>query len=114
MPFLISVKPTVLPVIHVRPAIFFIICVVLPTLIVLTLILVEKVRGEWFLIPHASYLLLSDVPFIDITWPVAWIGLLLFLAAGVVGFSLILATGVVSFFLVLATVVRRTCHVNFE
>jgi hypothetical protein len=64
----------------------------MPTLVVLTLILVQEMRGVWLLISHASHLFLCYIPPVIIAWPVAWTGLLL----------------------ILAMVVHRPYHVNIE
>src|SRR3954462_734380 len=94
---------TVSPIVCVSPTISFIISVVLPTSVILTLILVKEMRGVWLLISHASHLFLGYIASVIITGPVAWTGLLLFFAPGVTAFLLILAM-----------MVHRPCHVNTE
>ena len=62
------------------------------TLVVLTFLLVKKMRGKWSLIPHVSHLFLSNVLSFIISGPAPWTGLLFLLAA----------------------VVCRPCHVNIK
>jgi hypothetical protein len=101
--FVVSIIPTIFSVVYIRPTISFVIYVVPPASVVLTLIFVKEMRGERSLIPHVSHLFLGDVPSVIISGPVAWAGLLLFLA-----------TGVTDFFFIPAMVVYRPCHVNIE
>src|SRR3954466_4065519 len=103
MSFLIPIVLTVSPIVCVNPTISFIISIVLPTSVILTLILVKEMRGVWLLIPHASHLFFSYIPPVIVTGPVAWTGLLLFCALGVT-----------TVFLVSAVMVHRPCHVNIE
>jgi hypothetical protein len=95
--------PTVSPIVCVSQNVSFIISVVLPTSVILTLILVKEMRGVWFLISHASHLFLGYIPPVITTGPVAWTGLL---------FSF--ATGMTAFLFILAVVVHRPSHVNIE
>src|SRR3954462_7971196 len=94
---------TVSPIVCVSPTISFIVSIILPTSVTLTLILVKEMRGVWLLIPYASHLFLGYIPPVIVTGPVAWTGLLLFFALGVT-----------TVFLVSAVMVHRPCHVNVE
>jgi hypothetical protein len=67
------------------------------------LIFIQEMRGERSLIPHVSHLFLGDVPPVIISGPVAWAGLLFFLAMGGT-----------DFFFIPAMAVCRPCHVNLE
>ena len=101
VPVVDSIMPTIPPVLCIRPTISLIIHVVAPTSVVLLLIFVKEMRGEWTLIPHASHFLLGQVPSIVILGPVAWIGLLF-----------ILATGVAALCFIFAIAAHKPCHVD--
>jgi hypothetical protein len=102
VPFAISIIPTMFSVVSIKLTISFVISDVPPASVVLMLVFVKEMRGEWSLIPHASHLFLRDVASVIISRPVAWVGLLF------------LATGVTDSFLVSVMVVHRPCHVNIE
>ena len=93
--------PTVPPVLCIRPTNYLIIYVVAPTSVVLLLIFVEEMLGEWTLIPHASPFLLCQVPSVIILGPVARNGPLF-----------ILATGVAAFCFIFAMAACKPCHVD--
>src|SRR4051812_20238236 len=103
MSFIIPIMLTVSPIVCVSPTISFIISIVLPMPVTLTLILVKEMRGVWLLIPHASHLFLDYIPPVIVTGPVAWTGLLL-----------LFALGVTTVFLVSVVMVHRPCHVNIK
>ena len=90
-------------VVSIKLTISFVISVVPPASVVLTLIFVKEMRGEWSLIPHVLHLFLSDVASVIISGPIAWAGLLLFLA-----------TGATDSLLVSVMVVHMPCHANIE
>jgi hypothetical protein len=92
--FVITIISTILPVVCIRPTISLIIHVISPTSVILMLIFVKEMRGEWSLIPHASHFFLGQVPSVIILGPVAWIGLLFILATGVTAFCFILSMAV--------------------
>ena len=88
--FVVSIIPTIFPVIHTRPTISFVVVVVSPALVVLTLIFVEEVLGERSLVLQIPHLLLYDVALVIMLGPVAWDGLLLFLATRATAFVFVL------------------------
>jgi len=103
IPFLVSIISTILLVICIRPTISLIIYVVAPTSVILLLIFVKEMCGEWSLIPHASHFFLCQVPSIIMLGPVAWIGLLF-----------IFATGATALWLILAMAICKPCHVDIK
>jgi hypothetical protein len=103
IPFLVSIISTILLDICLRPTISLIIYVVAPTSVILLLIFVKEMCGEWSLISHASHFFLCQVPSVIMLGPVAWTGL-----------RFIFATGVTALWLILAMAVYRPCHVNLE
>src|SRR4051812_30248178 len=101
--FIVSSIAPIFSVVSVRPVIFLVLDVVPPASVILRLILVQEMRRERSLIPHASYLFLGEVSSVLISGPIAWAGLLFFFAMVVNALAL-----------VPAMVVCRPCHVDIE
>jgi hypothetical protein len=57
--------------------VFFLLGLPLEMLLVLVLILPEKIRRSWPLIPYIPYLFLRDIPFFFFLGPIAGISLLI-------------------------------------
>jgi hypothetical protein len=101
--FIVPIMPTIFPGVPASPTISFVVVVVSPALVVLTLIFVEEMIRERSLISHILHFSLCDVALAIVSGPVAWNGLLL-----------VLATRAGALVSALTRVVHRPDHVNAE